>query len=600
MPLFPKASLSKSRILARAGSSGWPIVLLAALAFSLPFELDAPLLNLGPFAVTNVELILGLVLMTAVWQWFPGAKRPYLPRILWLWTGLFIITLLLATFLAPGYRENSLKASLRLIVGLLLAFFALPTLVTTWQSLKRVAWALLAAGFVAVLLGLVEYIQNRELIWLAAFRQQPTVAGAFIRLTGSFDYANQTAMYIEATLPFLLAAIWVVFQRSHRFSSHLVFRIILPLTLLFYLQAAFLTFSRASVATIALTGIFVALILTAGQTNITPTKKRLGLLWLGMTTAVVMLTLLNTQFNSLFRLRLQTEGDNEWYQADLNIPAIDQMRANEQRQIRVKVTNNGALSWHSDGVPPINLGARWIDAEQNLTYSEPRWPFARPIRPGDTIQMAVTIRAPAEPGAYDLIWDVVQEDVTWFGAKTGQYITRPVNVVPENRQTRSLMPPPAAGDWAYPLPIPDRRTLWQTAFVLFQQRPLWGIGPDNFRLVYGRELGASVWNETIHTNNWYMETAVSLGLLGSLVVFSGMLLLGVDIFRTLRQERLSIWQIALAAGIISFFIHGFLDFFLLFNSTGLLFWLLVGLWLTSRLTIPGTEARKVCDDANWI
>lgn len=79
-----------------------------------------------------------------------------------------------------------------------------------------------------------------------------------------------------------------------------------------------------------------------------------------------------------------------------------------------------------------------------------------------------------------------------------------------------------------------------------------------------------------------METAVSLGIIGSLVVFSGMAWLGLDIGRALRQKNVSIWQIGIAAGLLAFFIHGLLDFFLLFNATGLLFWLLLGLWLAMR------------------
>ncbi|NIQ08933.1 MAG: hypothetical protein GWO23_04380, partial [Gammaproteobacteria bacterium] len=45
--------------------------------------------------------------------------------------------------------------------------------------------------------------------FLTIFRRQPTVAGPFTRLSGSFNHANQTAMFIEATLPFLVASVWL-------------------------------------------------------------------------------------------------------------------------------------------------------------------------------------------------------------------------------------------------------------------------------------------------------------------------------------------------------------------------------------------------------
>ena len=49
-----------------------------------------------------------------------------------------------------------------------------------------------------------------------------------------------------------------------------------------------------------------------------------------------------------------------------------------------------------------------------------------------------------------------------------------------------------------------------------------------------------------------------------------------------RRISASIWHVALAVALLSYLIHGFLDYFLLFNGTGLLFWLLVGLWVSLR------------------
>jgi hypothetical protein len=44
---------------------------------------------------------------------------------------------------------------------------------------------------------------------------------------------------------------------------------------------------------------------------------------------------------------------------------------------------------------------------------------------------------------------------------------------------------------------------------------------------------------------------------------------------------------AVAVALLAYFFHGFLDYFMLFNATALLFWLLIGLWLReSALTQP--------------
>jgi hypothetical protein len=92
-------------------------------------------------------------------------------------------------------------------------------------------------------------------------------------------------------------------------------------------------------------------------------------------------------------------------------------------------------------------------------------------------------------------------------------------------------------------------------------------------------MGWEAWNDTIHTNNWYVETAVSVGLLGSISFFSWLALLGLDMLNHFRFKRINIWQIAVSFALLAYIIHGLLDYFLLFNGTGILFWILVGMWM---------------------
>jgi O-antigen ligase len=128
--------------------------------------------------------------------------------------------------------------------------------------------------------------------------------------------------------------------------------------------------------------------------------------------------------------------------------------------------------------------------------------------------------------------------------------------------------------------------LWSTAVKQFLDRPLLGIGLDNFRLTYGKVLGWQIWNNSIHTNNWYVETIVSVGLLGSLPFFGWLALLGLDALKQIRTSRINLWQLALIGSLSAFLIHGLLDYFLLFNGTGLLFWMLVGMWMMFAWSKP--------------
>ena len=181
---------------------------------------------------------------------------------------------------------------------------------------------------------------------------------------------------------------------------------------------------------------------------------------------------------------------------------------------------------------------------------------------------------------------MVQEGVAWFSEKNGRRTMTKVDVLgsaPSMEPAEGVSPPDVE-----PLkqPIPSRRELWLLAGRQLAERPATGIGLDNFRLTYGEVAGWRAWDTTIHTNNWYVETLVSLGILGSLPILTWLLLLCRDILVQLRRPLISTgncaWQMALAVGLLSFIIHGFLDYFLLFNGIAFLFWILVGLWTGQR------------------
>jgi O-antigen ligase len=130
--------------------------------------------------------------------------------------------------------------------------------------------------------------------------------------------------------------------------------------------------------------------------------------------------------------------------------------------------------------------------------------------------------------------------------------------------------------------IPDRITLWRVGVQAFRMHPWTGIGLNNFRLIYGRFLGLQEWNATVHSNNLYLEILVSLGLAGALPFFAWLGALVGDIRRTLARTGPDWLSLSLGTALLAYLAHGLLDYFLLFHATGLLFWLLVGLWIAFR------------------
>ncbi|MCB8944411.1 MAG: O-antigen ligase family protein [Ardenticatenaceae bacterium] len=551
------------------------LLVLSIFAFTLPFERDSPLFALGPLTVTNVEVTLSLCLVAAVWLTWRNplhGKRPF-PRWWFLLMGLFIASLLLSSWLTAEFPATALKASLRTISGILLAL-ALPTLIRSRQQFVVVALALLAGGLLAALLGLIELVRGEAWAILDSLRLTPTAAGPFLRLTGPFDYANHTAMYFEATLPLLLVATIAAYENGRR-------ALLMPtLILLFvYLESTFLTFSRASFATILLVSLCLAFLLWFAPQ---PASKQPSLFWASLAGLTLILIPVNLLLNNTFRLRLSSEGDNEWYEAHIDAPASLQVDADEIVPITITVHNNGRLHWANSGENLVTIAAIWAQADTQLEWQNTmRWSLGQPVAPGESLTIELPVPTPPAAGNYHLTWNLIQEGIVWFEGKNGLITSTQVQV----GSTAATAPTTTMNlvqTTPVPAPIPGRLTLWQTAWQIFRRQPIWGIGLDNFRLVYGRELGHTLWNDSIHTNSWYVETAVSTGIIGTLPFFTWLGLIVADIWRTLRQPTAWAWQTAVAAGILAYLIHGLLDYFLLFNSTGLLFWLLIGFWFSLK------------------
>lgn len=575
------------------------LLALILLALLLPFELDRSWLQLGTLVLTNVEVMLWLVLTLAAAHWWQ-AGRPRLP-VPSLWAGLllfFLAALFLSAMLAPDFPLNAFKAAMRTVLGVALAL-AVSLTVQTPRHLHLLVAALVIGGLAAALVGIAELVYGGSFDWLSPLRVTPTNVGPFLRLTGSFDYANQAAMFFEATLPLLLAFCWRARMRRKR---QLIFLLLLALL---YAQAVILTFSRTSFITLLLVNMGLALLLALpsrfGERRLAGHAHRpFAILAASMALFMLLLIAANSLLNPVFRLRFSNGSDNDWYQVHFDVPDRLDLESGQQKRVPITVTNNGVFTWQTGGNQAINLAARWVQPESGRELSDrPHWPLPGPVAPGETVTLQVSLQAPQPEGEYRLVWDMVQENVIWFGARTGQETSSLITVSAASASERPQTPAPAAGAeeqsdlfeprWSYQAPIPNRLTLWRAAAQLWQERPLLGVGLDNFRLLYGRPLGFEAWNPSIHSNNWLVETVVSVGLLGSLPFLLWLGLLATDLVRQLRRPDVNIWQWALAAGLMTYLVHGLLDYFLMFYATGLLFWMLVGLWLPATRKVAWQE-----------
>ncbi|HEY7728972.1 MAG TPA: methyltransferase domain-containing protein, partial [Candidatus Eisenbacteria bacterium] len=87
--------------------------------------------------------------------------------------------------------------------------------------------------------------------------------------------------------------------------------------------------------------------------------------------------------------------------------------------VRVRAANIGNTRWRRDasGAGQVMLGAHLFDEKRRLlALDHSRTPLERDVPPLDTVEIASSLPAPAEPGRYRVEIDFVAEGIAWFGA----------------------------------------------------------------------------------------------------------------------------------------------------------------------------------------
>jgi hypothetical protein len=265
----------------------------------------------------------------------------------------------------------------------------------------------------------------------------------------------------------------------------------------------------------------------------------------------------------------------------------------------VEVRNEGARLWPSTGEQPVVLSYHWVDAVSGKAeiVDGARSALPRDVAPGEEVQVLARVIAPRNPGRYRLQLGMVHEHVTWF-SEQGDHLTEAVVEVDEKaeatadargsrsgvgpgRRATFMTRPRASAGADQTAAGTERPQLWRAAWLAFRAHPLTGLGPDNFRHVFGRYLGLRTFDDRLHANNLYLETLANEGLCG--VVALALLLVGVGqaAARALRRHpaRSTAGLLALGAttGLAAYPVHGLLDYFLMFTPTYGLAWLLAGM-----------------------
>lgn len=544
---------------------------------------EAPIARLASVQVSSLELATALALTAAACAlvWSGRVADVALPLARPVATGLVVAVA--AALVAPSDTPNALRFCGRLVACAAVAFVTARAIVTRAQARALVA-TLLAVG---ALVGFVALLEVRQVPGiqqaLTLFRPGFHVVGGQLRATSTFVYPTVASMYLEVV--FALGLWWLVEPPAVR--SRVV-RVLPGVALTLVAAGVVATFTRAG-----LLALMASLVTVGGLRQWArpgfdgPTRA------LAAMAAVVVLLAALSRSPEAWRSRVSTDIAQDWYGANYDVPRRLSLDAGTQSEVPITVTNDGLLTWQSEHEPVFALSYHWLVAGSGLVaeFDGQRTAFPRDVAPGDRITVPVRVRAPERAGDYVLAWDIVHEGRTWLSTEgiESPRSTVAVNGAPSRAPivTHGRLPGASAR-----LP---RLALWRAALAVVAAHPIGGVGPDNFRQVYGAYLGLAAWDRRVHTNNLYLEALTGAGPAGLVAVcwvFSAALQ------RVWRQWRdaatpAGLPGVLLAAG-VAIAGHGLVDAFFAFTSTYVVFALTAGLACSPSLgALGGHGAHRV-------
>jgi hypothetical protein len=543
--------------LARAASGG-----VVALLAAAPFELQRPILELPGQSLSSVELVLLGVL--AICGAIAIGTRT-LPRTVLRDAAPWVVLIGVAVVSAAAaseFRANALHMAARLCLAA--AVFGVATVGADTESRRRLIVCAAVGSGVLVALFTIAEAASMPLVAdvLRLFRPSAALVGGRLRASGPFQYPTIASMYLEVAFALGLGLLLSLKDRPVRT------RLAVVIALAIVSEGIVLTLTRAGLITMGLSLLFVAG-LHVRRGGVDATAKMLALL-----AAIVVAQLLSSQSMEMLTLRLTSEGQARWFSATVEAPATLSIDARAPVEVPVRVTNTGLATWDSRADQPIRFSYHWLaeDSEQVVAWEGYRTLFDAPVRPDETVVLYAKVGGPGRPGRFRLMWDIEQEQRLWFSTEPGAVPTMSYATVTGTGQLTG----PLQGPTRLPSEAvrPGRLLLWGAAMRMWLAHPWLGVGPDNFRLLYGRYSSVREADPRVHSNDMYVEVLAGMGVAG-LLAFSWLTV------RTLKAVGHAAGGGGLGLGVAAAFaamaIHGLVDSFLSFTATYIAFAVVLGL-----------------------
>ncbi|HUE88271.1 MAG TPA: O-antigen ligase family protein [Vicinamibacterales bacterium] len=540
------------------GSTAGRLALLGTCVMiaGAPFEAIEPLARWPGQSLSTAEALLGVTIVAwiaaAVWTRTTPEWRTALT---WPWLA-FVGAMLLAALTAPDHRANALSMVGRLGAAWVAYLMAVNGTAAT-ARLWAVTTAAAASGVLLSAIVVLDYAGFPPLApLLESFRTEVALVGQYTRASGPFQYPTIASMYLEVVFALGLSLI-------PRAVGERRWGMLIAATLAHSLIAAAIiaTFTRAGLVTLAVS------LLVVGSLRWRACGLDRAVQTLALVALVIAMLLVTMAPVESLRLRATTEGISTWFRARIEAPPRVAIGTGATETIRVTVTNTGQSAWDSS----VRLSYHWLPAHEDriLSWGGIRTPFPERVSTGQSVTVAARVQAPGEPGEYRLLWDLQQGDRVWFSTEPGA-----ARVV-----THAIVSGTAAGPGApigsRPLPREavrrERAELWEAAIRMAAERPLAGVGPDNFRLTYGPYVGLDNFDRRVDSNNMYLEVLVGGGVAGTAAFVWLLAAAGRRLSALVRRSSPTTPAEGIVAATIAIALHGLVDSFLSFTATYVVF-----------------------------
>jgi hypothetical protein len=562
------------------------LVLLILAAASIGFERLDPSLGLtADLRLTNLRLVVCLALAAWVLALGLSGRWPSVPRGIAVPTLVWLGLLVLSAALAPTYQTQALAFVRDMALAAAFGWAAYDVARRSSRP-TLIAMAFALSGLGVALVGLAEAASVQPVVdALAGFRNQSSFSvGELPRIAATLPHPNIAAMLLGLALPLQLA--WIVTARARWL------QLVLGLGAAIGLGVLVLTVSRA--------GMLVTEIVVGSMLLVGIRSRQATLVATSLAAAVLLPLALGAELvrEPLMLLHFTSENVDNWYRASYSTPNAIAADADGETTVPVRLENTGDRTWEASGPHPFALSYHLEDASgKSVTYDGIRTPLPLDVAPGNTVELQAQVLAPGSRGSYVIEWDGVQEAVTWFSwagtpvARTYLTVGESTANVDRGVQATATSPPRSVA------PPPGRLTQWRIALRMARNRPVLGVGPDNFRWVYGDFAGLTTWDTGGHANSLYFEWLADTGVPATLVyLWLAWQLLRPGVERLVRAPPRSgdatghmwVWQVGLSASLAAWFLHGIFDYFYEPLPTNLAFWLLAGLAVAVAQNIRDT------------